>query len=627
MRPPAIWLVCFLSLTSLAWQFASQAQDSVPQTQPNPIGRRIAEFTLQDYRGKAHALADFADKQAVVVYFLGTECPIAKLYGPRVQKLADQFGPRGVAFVGVSSNVQDSLAELAAHARTHEITFPILKDLGNKVADQFGAKRTPQVFVLDRERKVRYAGRVDAQFTFGTGVGLAQPQEQRADLAIALEELLSGKEVSVALTEVKGCLIGRSREPERNSTVTYSNQIARLIQDRCLECHREGQIAPFSLIDYEEVAGWGEMIAEVVREERMPPWHANPQYGHFSNENRLSAEEKKLISDWVASGCPRGEERDLPPPRKFHAGWFLPREPDQVFYMSEKPVDVKAEGVESYRHYTIDPGFTEDKWVKLAECMPGNRAVVHHIIVFIKPPGQETTRSQVTDRDVRGFGFLAGFAPGTRPLVSPAGWAKKIPAGSRLVFEMHYTPIGTPQQDRSSVGLIYLDEKEVTHQLSTIGASNPRFEIPPHDPNYKVESQRRFDKDATLLSLFPHMHMRGKSFRYELVLPGREDQREILLDVPRYDFNWQNSFILAEPRHIPAGSVLHCTAHFDNSEGNLANPDPSKLVRWGPQTWEEMMIGWYDIGIPVGDAEKLRSQVKNQASSEAAAAAAPPADR
>jgi peroxiredoxin len=611
MRPFAVWQTSLLLVVALAWQIAALAADeSATQLKSVLIGRRIDDFTLQDFRGKTHALADFADKEAVVVYFLGTECPLAKLYGPRVQKLADQFGPRGVAFVGVSSNVQDSLAELAAHARDHEISFPILKDLGNKVADMFGATRTPQVFVLDRQRTIRYAGRVDGQFTFGTGVGLAQPPEQRADLAIALEELLSGKEITVPLTEVKGCLIGRARQPQSNSLVTYSNQIARLIQNRCLECHRQGQIAPFAMSDYEEVAGWGGMIAEVVREERMPPWHANPQYGHFANENRLSKEEKELISTWVENGCPQGDPNDLPPPRSFHAGWFLPREPDQVFYMSEKPVDVKAEGIESYRHYTIDPGFTEDKWVKLAECMPGNRAVVHHIIVFIKPPGQETTRSQAGDLDLRGFGFLAGFAPGTRPLVSPKGWAKKIPAGSKLVFEMHYTPIGTPQQDRSSVGLIYLDEKEVTHQLSTAGASNPRFEIPPHDPNYRVESSRRFDKDVTLLSLFPHMHMRGKSFRYELDSPGGLE-REILLDVPHYDFNWQNSFILKGPRQIPAGSVLHCTAHFDNSSENLANPDPTKPVRWGPQTWEEMMIGWFDIGIPVQDAEALRQKVNN----------------
>jgi peroxiredoxin len=600
MRLAALLQFCSLMIAAVALQNPSRALGAEPEakSKPDVLDRRIEAFTLQDYRGKAHALADYADQQAVVLCFLGIECPLAKLYAPRMQKLNEQFSPRGVAFIGVSSNSQDSITELAAYARIHGLSFPILKDLSQKLADQCGATRTPQVFVLDRERQIRYSGRIDAQFTFGTGVGLASPQPQRADLETALEELLAGKEITVPLTEAKGCLIGHGRQPGSDTSVTYSNQIARLMQDRCVACHREGQIAPFALGDYQSVAGWGEMIAEVVREGRMPPWHADPQYGHFANENRLSPEEKELVRAWVENGCPEGNPAELPQPRKFHDNWFLPREPDQVVYMTDKPVDVKAEGVEPYRHYTVDPGFTEDKWVKLAECMPGNRSVVHHIIVYIKPPGPAAAKSDGGDRDGRGLLFLAGFAPGTRPMVSPAGWAKKIPAGSKFVFEMHYTPIGAPQQDRSSIGLLLVEEKEVTHQMATANAANNRFQIPPHDANYRVESQRKFDRDVTLVSLFPHMHMRGKSFRYELKLPGSET-REILLDVPHYDFNWQNSFIFAEPRQLPAGSVMYCTAYFDNSEGNLANPDPSKTVRWGPQTWEEMMIGWFDIGMPV----------------------------
>ncbi len=560
---------------------------------------------MKDFRGKTHSLSDYRDQKAVVVYFMGTECPLAKLYGPRVQELAEALSPEGVAFLGVSSNAQDSITELAAHAREHGLTFPLLKDLGNQVADQFGATRTPQVFVLDADQRIRYCGRIDAQFTFGSGVGLSQPQPQRRDLAIALEELLAGKDISVPVTEAKGCLIGRARPAAEDSPVTYCNQIVRIVQNRCLECHREGQIAPFSMTDYDEVAGWGEMIAEVVEQQRMPPWHADPAHGSFANENRLSDEEKKLIYTWVENGCPEGDVANLPEPPKFHEGWFLPREPDLVVYMTDEPVKVKAEGVEPYRHFTVDPGFKEDKWVKLAECMPGNRAVVHHIIVYIKPPRQKGMHAETRDGDVRGFGFLAGFAPGTRPLVAPEGWAKKVPAGSQLVFELHYTPIGTPQTDRSSIGLLFMDEQEVTHQMSTTAALEDDFEIPAYASNHPVEASREFHRDAVMLSVFPHMHMRGKSFKYELIYPGQDGEREILLDVPQYDFNWQNSYIFAEPKFIPKGSVLHCSAHFDNSERNLANPDPSQPVRWGEQTWEEMMIGWYDIGIPVAEVKTI----------------------
>jgi peroxiredoxin len=606
LRPFFRPLAAFAVLISMTTAVVSAA-DAAPNG-PNLLGRAIDDFTLQDFRGKAHSLSDFQDAKAVVVYFLGTECPLAKLYGPRIQELANRYREQGVVVLGINSNVQDSLAELAAHARNERLEYPIVKDPGNKIADRFGATRTPQVFLLDAKRKIRYYGRIDAQFTFGSGVGLAQPQSQRADLAEAIDELLAGKDISVPMTEAKGCLIGRSRPAAAASPVTYTNQISRLIQQRCLECHREGQIAPFAMSDYEQVAGWGEMMAEVVREQRMPPWHANPAHGKFANENLLTAEEKQLVYTWVENGCPEGDPADLPPPRQFHDQWHMSREPDRIVYMSEEPVSVKAEGVEPYRHYTVDPGITEDKWVKLAECMPGNRAVVHHIIVYARPPGTEggEERSSGDGVDPRRLIFLAGFAPGTRPLVSPPGWAKKIPAGSKFVFEMHYTPIGTPQTDRSSIGLVFVDEKEVTHQLVTTNVMEHQFAIPPHDANYKVAASKTLRRDTTVLSLFPHMHMRGKSFRYELVRPDAKDQSEILLDVPNYDFNWQNSYVFAEPLVIPAGSELRCTAYYDNSDSNLANPDPSKTIRWGPQTWEEMMIGWYDIGIPIAETRGAR---------------------
>jgi hypothetical protein len=310
----------------------------------------------------------------------------------------------------------------------------------------------------------------------------------------------------------------------------------------------------------------------------------------------LSDDEKKLVYRWVEDGCPEGDPGDLPPAREYHEGWYMPRQPDQVFHISDEPVSVKAEGVEDYRYYEIDPGFTEDKWVAIAECMPDNRAVVHHIIVYIRAPGAKRIGS-------RNFRFLVGFAPGTRAWTAEKpGWARKIPAGSKLVFQMHYTPIGSPQTDRSSVGFIYCDEKDVEYATYTTNVSNHRIKIPPHADNHRVVAKKTFKKDTILLSMFPHMHMRGKAFRYELNLP--DGSSEILLDVPRYDFNWQNSFVLDEPRVIPEGAELLCTAYFDNSENNLANPNPDETVRWGDQTWEEMMIGWYDVARPVSDIEE-----------------------
>ena len=299
------------------------------------VGRQVDGFTLKDFRGAEHSLSDFADAPAVVVAFLGTECPLAKLYGPRLEQLWQKYREQGVAFVGINSNRQDSITEVAAHATKHGITFPMLKDVGNEVADAFGAERTPQMFVLDAEGVIRYQGRIDDQYGFDFGVGYQKPQLTRADLAEAIDELLAGKEVSVAHTEAKGCIIGRIRDADENSTVTYSQQIARIFQSRCLECHREGQVAPFSLESYDEVAGWGEMIREVIEEQRMPPWHANPAHGTFANDLRLSDEEREAVFTWVENGCPEGDPADLPEPRQWVEGWQLPEQPDLTAHMQD----------------------------------------------------------------------------------------------------------------------------------------------------------------------------------------------------------------------------------------------------------------------------------------------------
>ncbi len=601
------------------------------------LGRTIDAFTAKDYYGKTRSLSDFADKKVVIVYFTGTECPLAKLYAPRMERISKELADQGVAVIGVNSNRQDSITEIAGYAQKHGVTYPILKDAGNKIADLFGAERTPEVFVLDEERKVRYQGRIDGSYTFGFGVGFAAPQEKRSDMVEAVNELLAGKEVSVPFTEPKGCIIGRVRDVNESADVTYSKQISRLFNERCVKCHRDGQIAPFAMTSYDEVAGWGEMIAEVIREQRMPPWHADPKHGSFANEDTLTQDEKEMVFAWVDNGCPEGDPADLPEPPTFPEGYLLPRDPDQVVYIADEPVDVMPEGVEPYRYYTVDPGFTEDKWVTMAECLPGNPAVVHHIIVFIVPPERTPEEKRAgelarqrrreaaeaaarnndgpvrergrrrnddeSDRDITGFGFLAGFAPGTRPMVLEPGYAKKIPAGSRLTFQMHYTPIGSPQKDRSGIALVFTERDEVTHLLSTSNTSNTDFVIPPETPDHLVTAKKTFPRDTLMLSLFPHMHVRGKSFRYEVKYPDGES--EVLLDMPFYDFNWQTNYILAQPKLLPKGTELLCTAVFDNSEENLHNPDSTKEVRWGDQTWEEMMIGWYDIAFPIDQFEQL----------------------
>ncbi|MGD9647561.1 MAG: redoxin domain-containing protein [Pirellulales bacterium] len=599
------------AVTVLGSWTATAAESATGDASPEAavLGRQIENFTLADYRGKEHSLADLADRKLVVLAFLGTECPLAKLYGPRLAELAEQYEPQGVAFLGVDSNRQDSVTEIAAYARLHGIEFPLLKDLSNRLADQAGAERTPEVFLLDENRKVRYHGRIDDQYGFSSGSGYAKPMLARRDLADAIDDLLAGHEVRVASTPVAGCLIGRVLEVQSGATVTYSNQIARILQKHCIECHRPGEIAPFSLTAYDEVVGWAEMIEEVTRDRRMPPWHASPEFGHFKNDRRLSDDELDAITAWVKSGAPEGNPSDLPAPITFNEGWGISG-PDMVVYMSEESYQVPAEGTVEYQYFTVDPGFTEDKWVCASECRAGNRAVVHHIFVFVQPPGtEEVSEMAEARRDSRATGevrpqgapdlsgrsggvrLMSGTAPGVPPFKQAKGMAFHVPAGSKLVFQMHYTPNGTEQFDRSCVGLNFCPPEEVTAAINMNMAINPVFTIPAGADNHEVESWHKFNRDSLMLSLTPHMHLRGKSFRYELIYP--DGRTETILDVPRYDFNWQLTYQLAEPLHVPAGTKLHCTAHFDNSEDNLANPDATQPVRWGDQTWEEMMIGWF----------------------------------
>lgn len=566
---------------------------SVVAAKEGPVGRKVENFTLQDYRGAARSLADF-DQKVVVIAFLGTECPLAKQYGPRLEALSQKYQAKGVAFVGVNSNAQDSIAEIGAFVRDAGIKFPVLKDPGAAVADKLGAVRTPEVFALDKDRIVRYCGRIDDRF----GIGYIKDKRTHDYLEAALDQMLAGETVATAMIESVGCYIGRPKKASADAEVTFSEHIAKIFQDRCVECHRQGEIGPFALTDYSEVVGWVDTIAEVVKDRRMPPWHANPAYGHFKNDRSLPEDEKAQILKWIAAGAPEGDRSKLPKPREFVSGWSLPRDPDLVLDVQKKPYMVPADGVVAYQMFVVDPGFTEDKWVTASQIIPGAAPVVHHVLCFVAPPNSRGRRF-----DENGLGFLSAYVPGYRPTPLRAGMAKHVPAGSKLIFQMHYTPIGKEQADLSKIGFVFAKPDEITHLVQTVSAANPGLNIPPHASDYKREAtMMAYKHDLLVLGYSPHMHVRGKSFTYEAIFP--DGKRETLLDVPRYDFNWQTNYEPAEIKTLPPGTRIHCVAHWDNSENNLANPDPTAKVHWGDQTWDEMMIGFFDVAIPV-DREKL----------------------
>ena len=554
----------------------------------NAASTTLRRIDLSDFRGRQWTLEDFADDSLVVVAFMGTECPLAKLYAVRLNEIASEYQKRSVKFIAVMSNRQDSLEEIGSFATRQEVSFPVVKDVGNRLADELQAERTPEVFVFDAKRQLRYRGRVDDQY----GIGYVRDEPRRKDLRIALEEILTARKVSVPRTGAVGCIIGRSKKADEQSEITYGSHVANILAKRCVECHREGEIAPFSLTEYDEVAGWSDMIAEVVRDQRMPPWHATDDHAKFANQRSLTEEEKQTLIAWAEAGAPAGDLSDLPELPVKVTDWQLPREPDRVFAISPQPFDVPADGTVRYQYFRVDPQFTEEVWLEAAELKPGNREVVHHILAFAVPKGQRPSDGA--------RGFLVGYVPGARWEPAPQGYAKRIPAGSELIFQVHYTPIGTPQTDQSQLGLVFADPHTITHEIMTTSAVQHDLKIPPGEANYETHaSSPRFPDDAILLSMSPHMHVRGKSYRYDL--QSRDGKRETILDIPSYDFNWQTTYALAEPRKMNEGARFLCTAVFDNSEENLNNPDPTATVRWGDQTWDEMMIGYYHFAVPLDD--------------------------
>ena len=415
-------------------------------------------------------------------------------------------------------------------------------------------------------------------------------------------------------------LAARPGEASDKAGITFAKDVAPIIHKNCVTCHRPGEVAPMSLISYKDVRPWAKSIREKVAQHQMPPWLADPHHGSFANDPRLSQTDIDTIVAWVEAGAVEGNSKDLPPPPKFTEGWNIGT-PDVLISMPVE-FDVPAEGVIPYKYFAVPTNFKEDRYVQFAEIRQGNRLLVHHVIVDVRypgngalpPPGEinpesfRTARASSGERPGDSDGRLVGWAPGEAPLILKQGQAKLIKAGSVLIFQVHYTPNGEPGKDRSSVGLIF-SRTPVEKRVITAGASARSLAIPPGDPNYEAKASFEFKENSHIDSLHPHMHFRGKDFDYRLVYP--DGTSKILLSVPRWDFNWQMTYFFKEPVAAPKGSRLECVAHYDNSTKNKFNPDPTQLVSWGPQTWDEMMIGYLDYTI---DKQDLRSKLPEAAS-------------
>lgn len=374
---------------------------------------------------------------------------------------------------------------------------------------------------------------------------------------------------------------------------TFHKDVEPILQKRCQMCHRAGEAAPMALMTYEQARPWAKAIRMSVITGKMPPWTADPHYGKFTNDLSLSPAEKQTLVAWVDGGALEGNEADAPKPAAFTEGWRIPK-PDVVFEMPEE-FEVPAKGVIDYQYIPVATHFTEDKWVQMAEVRPGDRSLVHHSIVVIDD-----------GTGVNNEEYLAGYAPGSEPQMWRPGEARLVKAGSTLVFQMHYAATGKAGRDRTKIGLVFA-KKPVTERVVAMQVMDPMLAIPPGNGNFRVDASLTMKHAVKLAGMRAHMHLRGKSFQFRAVYPNGDT--EILLDIPKYDFNWQPYYYLETPKLLPAGTRIECTAYFDNSANNPFNPDPAALVRWGPQTWDEMMIGWVDIEVPVNQDHPLHALV------------------
>jgi len=556
---------------------------------PEPFARPSIDDpgTLRDIRGLRRSLSEFSGARAYVVVFMGTDCPLANQYAPRLNELYQQYAPRGVEFLGVYPNEQESIDMVAAHAQDHDFPFPILKDLQQGLANELGVTRTPEVCVLNQQFLTRYRGRIDDQYD----VNRRQSAPNADYLVQALDSELANREVKVPLTEPTGCLLSRTAPAPPAREVSFTRDIAWIVQRRCESCHRERGQAPFPLVTFEDTVRWGEMIHEVLTERRMPPWPVDDRYGDFANDRRLTPDERETILAWLGAGMPRGNEQDLPTPLHWPDEWTIGK-PDVVV---ESPVSfaVPAEGILDYQYALVpseitDKVFESDCWIQSAEALPSSRGVVHHLrFIFLKPGYRPDVELAIPGNDA--LVAIMGWVPGDPKFVFPEGTALRVPKATQLYIECHFVPNGTPSQERPRLAIKFAKERP-RRAARLLIPMNVEFQIPPGTPHCRVECSYEFDHDVRLISVNPHMHLRGKSYHLEALFP--DGHRQVLLGVPRYDFNWQGFYRFREPVDLPRDTRLHVVANFDNSRTNPRNPNPKATVGYGMQSTSEMLESW-----------------------------------
>jgi len=539
------------------------------------IGDRVGNFRLMDHNGSSHHLYYFSDKQAVVLLSQDNRCATSATAAQQMSSLADKYDGN-VQFFMINSSLYDNRQSIRAAAAKLDVDTPILLDEAQLVGRTLQLSRAGEALVINPQGwKLTYRG--------DTGTTLDE----------TLAALTQGKTAQPGSGQVAGCPIDY---PDFDGTqVSYADTIAPILADNCVNCHREGGIGPWAMTDYNMIRGFAPMIREVLLTKRMPPWHADPEVGHWSNDRSMSTEELQAVISWIDAGSPRGTGLDpLQDALTANAAWGELGEPDLIIDIP--PTDVPATGVVDYKYKYVKNPLDRDVWVRASQIRPGDRAVLHHVITRygrIETEGRRKGRISRTGPT----GGLAGYVPGAEARPLPTGTGSFLPADATIEFQMHYTTAGKATTDHSQIG-IYFHEEPPEHQIRSMILANPRLKIPPHAKAHAETAMREFKKDAIIYSILPHAHYRGKAARLEAIYP--DGSTETLLNVPNYDFNWQTSYLLQTPKFMPAGTRIVYTNWWDNSAQNPANPDPTREVPWGRQSWDEMIFG----AISYRDAEE-----------------------
>ncbi len=596
-----------------------QVQSAKPETRTTPSKPsgtaaspevKVEDFELLDHQGHWHALHRQTGSKAVVLISTANGCPVIKQAAPAIKALREKFASQGIVFWLLDSSPNDDRASIAREAAQLGLDLPVLEDRAQLVANVLGINQTCEVVCIGTTNwSAFYRGAISKELA-------DKKSKVRANqyLEGALTKFIAGKTVSPSLTVAQGTslrlAIGQAGAPR---TISYVDEVAPLLQKNCVSCHSPGNIGPFAMSSYEKVKSRGSMIEEVLLAQRMPPWHADPHYGKFVNERNLTPEQAQTLVRWVEQGAPRGRGEDplvaQPPPAA--QDWPL-GQPDFVvkFPHSQK---IAASGVFDYRYVMVRSPIGSNVWLRAAVVKPGNRKVVHHILVLVATPDELKNRREHRGQG-RGQGgglnggglngYFTAYVPGYQPVPFPEGSGKLLPADALMIFQVHYTATGKEETDDSELGL-YLCAEKPPLELKTRSAFNARFEIPPGAPNEVTEAEFKFEKDAILYDMSPHMHLRGSWFSFEAVYP--DGKKEVLLSVPHYDFKWQHLYRLAQPKRVPAGTRLVCRGAHDNSPQNPDNPDPTQTVWFGDQTFNEMFIGYFNYT----DAAPAESIAKN----------------